>query len=424
MLPLDVEVGERGGAVGAALVLPDGVEGELGGVLVVGDRRAELGEEGLQSGRRAGVHGASTREEEKPVKNTKDTSTRLVDGHDDNTPTLRDAAEHLDHHERAGRVQPRGGLVEEEDDGVMDDIRADRHAPPLPARHPAVALVADDGVGGAGEAELVDERVDARALPVRRQRPGEAELGREQQRLPHRQHRVQQVVLHHVRRDGPQPPPVERLPVQRRAAAAQAVPRDPTRQGVDERGLPGTARAHDREQLTFACFPGDAVEESLGVGGGGGGGRSVQGREAVAGAACREAAQPQPAAALLDAVGEVGEAEHVGHRREHHRLELRRGCRRLGGGWFVVDVDHHGVARGGRHRRQSAVGWVHELGALWWWRVAAETSVGRAGRWLWLGLDWRAWRGVAWAGAFTYSESELGGRLGLVLPGRAAYQSE
>uniref|UniRef100_A0A804QRI3 Uncharacterized protein n=1 Tax=Zea mays TaxID=4577 RepID=A0A804QRI3_MAIZE len=294
VLPLDVEVGERGGAVGAALVLADGVERELGRVLVVRDGRAEVGEEGLEPRGRAGVHGAPPREQEQPVEDGEDARAGLVDGHDDDAAAARDAAEHLHDHEGAGGVEARGGLVEEQQDGVVDDVGADGHAAALAARHPAVGLVADDGVGGAGEAELVDERVDARALAVRGQRAGQAELGGEQQRLAHRQHRVQQVVLHHVRGDGAQPPALQRLPVQRGPAAAEAVPRDAPRQRVQQRRLARPARAHHREQLPLPGLPGDAVQQRLGVPGGAGGGRGrrrrVQGRQAVAGPARRQAA--------------------------------------------------------------------------------------------------------------------------------------
>jgi hypothetical protein len=82
VLPLDV-----GGAVGLALLLANGVEHELVQVLVVRDKCAELSEEGIQSGRSSGVHGASAREED-TVEDAEYASGGLVDGHDDVTTTL------------------------------------------------------------------------------------------------------------------------------------------------------------------------------------------------------------------------------------------------------------------------------------------------------------------------------------------------
>ncbi|PNT71941.1 LOW QUALITY PROTEIN: hypothetical protein BRADI_2g37631v3 [Brachypodium distachyon] len=287
----------------------------------------------------AGLPAPPTGEQHELVQNRQDPRTRLMDRHHDHTPALRDVPQHLDHHERAGGVQPGGRLVEEEEDRVVDDVDPDGHAAALPAGHPAVGLVADDGVRGPRQAQLVDQGVHAGPLLGFGQGAREAELGGELERLPDGEHRVEEVVLHHVGGDGPQAAAVERLAVEG-DGAVEAVTGDAAGERVEQGGFPRAAGPHDREELAADCGAGDAGEEGLRVRG-----RRERGREggvrgggqAVAAAGREEMAGGAPG--LLDAVGEVREGQHVRHRWEGSRR--RRGSR-------VRDVDGD-VAAGGRH---------------------------------------------------------------------------
>ncbi|XP_029130190.1 uncharacterized protein LOC109788442 isoform X2 [Cajanus cajan] len=105
-----------------------------------------------------------------------------MDRHDDDAFALSDSLEDLHHHEGVGGVEPRGRFVQEEDDGVVDDVDADGDAAPFDAGDAAVAFVADDGGGGGAEAELVDEGVDAGFFLGLGEGAGEAELGGETRR--------------------------------------------------------------------------------------------------------------------------------------------------------------------------------------------------------------------------------------------------
>ncbi|BAS83582.1 Os03g0282166, partial [Oryza sativa Japonica Group] len=224
------------------------VERELDRVLAVGDRVAELREEQRQAGRRAVVHRPASGEEHETIDEADDAVARLVDGHDHDAAALRDALQHLHHHERAGGVEPGGGLVEEQDDGVVDDVDADGHPPALAAGHPAAPLVADDGVRRGAQAELVDELLHPGRLLGRGERPREPELGGVHERLGDGEHRVEEVVLHDVRRDDLEHAAAEGLPVER-DGAAEAVPLDPVGERVDQRGLAGAARAEHGHDL-------------------------------------------------------------------------------------------------------------------------------------------------------------------------------
>ena len=362
LLPRAVEVDERLGPRGRRLELADQVERELGAVLVVGHREAELGEVGRERGRRTAEDGPATGEEDEAVEEAEDALARLVDGRDDNAAALRDAAKHLDDHERGGGVEPRRGLVEEQEDRVVDDVGADGHPAALPSGHPAVALVADDGVGRGAEAEMVDERLHARALLGRGQRPREAELGGEGERLGDGEHGEQQVVLHDVRGDGLDDGARERLPVER-DGALERVAGDAVGERVDERGLAGAAGAHDGQDLALPRLPGDAVQQRPGGGGGDAVGAALQ---------LGQAAGPAPALLGADAVGQAAEHQAEvhgppdGHRsrtvdgaschrvtsrrggkrqREHGRgaVVVRGGCRVDGGG--TDEAEHLGEGR-------------------------------------------------------------------------------
>ncbi|CAA7392799.1 unnamed protein product [Spirodela intermedia] len=186
--------------------------------------------------------------------------------HDHDASPLRDALEHLHHHESGGGVEPRGGLIEEEEDGVVNDVDADGDPPSLTAGDAAVALVADDGLGGAAQAQL-------------------PELGGEHERLLHGEHGKEEIVLHDVGGDDLE------------QAALQELAR------IDQRRLAGAAGPEDGEDLPFLGLAGDGVEESLG------GGELVLVPPLQEGQLLGD----------LDAVGELREGEH-----ERWRLFRRR----------------------------------------------------------------------------------------------------
>eukprot|EP00268_Persea_americana_P052393 TRINITY_DN58613_c0_g1_i1.p3 TRINITY_DN58613_c0_g1~~TRINITY_DN58613_c0_g1_i1.p3 ORF type:complete len:123 (+),score=18.26 TRINITY_DN58613_c0_g1_i1:1566-1934(+) len=121
-----------------------------------------------------------------------------MNGHDYNASTLGDPLEDFYDHEGARGVQTRSGLVQEEDNRVVDNVYTNRDPAALSAGNSSVPLVADDRPGGSPEAELVDQGLDPGLLLGLGEGPREAELGREHERLLYREHGVEEVVLHNV----------------------------------------------------------------------------------------------------------------------------------------------------------------------------------------------------------------------------------
>ena len=81
-----------------------------------------------------------------------------------------------------GRVEPRGGLVEEEDGRARDEREPDVHTLLLPARDALDQLAADDGLAALLEPKLADHLLAALELLRARQR-GELQLGRVHEHL-------------------------------------------------------------------------------------------------------------------------------------------------------------------------------------------------------------------------------------------------
>ncbi|KAJ0972459.1 hypothetical protein J5N97_020418 [Dioscorea zingiberensis] len=65
----------------------------------------------------------------------------MDDRHDHDAAGLCDALEDLDNHEGKDGVEPEGGLIKEEDDGVMDDVDADGDAARSPLLTPLLPLL-------------------------------------------------------------------------------------------------------------------------------------------------------------------------------------------------------------------------------------------------------------------------------------------
>lgn len=140
---------------------------------------------------------------------------RLMNGHNHNTPALRNALKHLHHHVSARRVQPGGRLVEKQNNGIMNNIGANRNPSPLAAGNASVALVADDRLRRSPETELIDQRLDSALLLRLGERSREAKFGGEHEGFLDGEHGVEQVVLHHVGGNHLQELRFERLAVER-----------------------------------------------------------------------------------------------------------------------------------------------------------------------------------------------------------------
>lgn len=218
LLPRFVELDHAFGPTGRALELADEIKGKLGPVLPLGNRVPQVGEELRQIGGRPTVDSPPTGKEDHLIQQSKDSVTGLVYRHNYDTATGRNPLQHLHHQVSARGVQPRRRLVEKQQDRVVDYVRPDRHAPPLPAGDAAVALVADDGVGRVPEAQLVDEGLHAEFLFGLGEGPREAELRREREGFLHREHREEEVVLHHVGGDHLHQSRLYRLAVERDGA--------------------------------------------------------------------------------------------------------------------------------------------------------------------------------------------------------------
>jgi len=121
-----------------------------------------------------------------------------VNRHDDDASTLSDSLQHFHHHEGAGGVEARSWFVEEEHDGIVDDVDSDGDPAAFAARHATVALVADDGGGSGAEAELVYQGLDACFLLGFGEGARESELRCEHERLFDGEHGEEEVVLHDI----------------------------------------------------------------------------------------------------------------------------------------------------------------------------------------------------------------------------------
>mmetsp|Transcript_44254 Transcript_44254/g.69255 ORF Transcript_44254/g.69255 Transcript_44254/m.69255 type:complete len:236 (-) Transcript_44254:204-911(-) len=124
----------------------------------------------------------------------------LVDGQHHRAAVLAQAVQRLHDRERRGRVQARGGLVQEDEPGLVDGVHPDGHAALLAPAQPPGQLVAHHRVRHALQLQR-PQRLRHHLGFLRAGLPRDAQLGREHEGLPHSQQRIQGIGLHDVTRN-------------------------------------------------------------------------------------------------------------------------------------------------------------------------------------------------------------------------------
>jgi len=182
---------------------------EVGRVGVGGAGAAEVSKEinGVLGG--AEVGDFTLDEEVELVKEGEDLGRGLVDGADDSVSFTGQLPEGLDQEVGGGGVEARGGLVQEQEPGVGDELVANGRPLPLTTGKPTHQMPSNTGVGTRGHLEFLDDVLDHFAALVGRHIPGQPEAGGEREELPRGQHLEEAVVLHHVRRDLVEVPKVD-----------------------------------------------------------------------------------------------------------------------------------------------------------------------------------------------------------------------
>ena len=148
--------------------------------------------------RLACVHELPLGQQQKVVEHLEGGAARLVDDGDHRGALHRELLEQRDHLLRLEGVQPRGGLVEEEQVGAANELAADGEPLALAARDAAALGVAHDGVGRLDERELLKQAVDHLALLLERHVRRQPQPRCEHERLPDRHLRVEDVLLPNV----------------------------------------------------------------------------------------------------------------------------------------------------------------------------------------------------------------------------------
>ena len=174
----------------------------------------------------------------------------------------------LDHRQRIDARQARRRLVEDEDRRIGQQLHGEVDALPLAATDAPFSLVADAGLLGAVEPELVDHRVDPGLDLGVGGVAGEPEPGRVPQRLPDGEVGMEDVVLWHI-----PDPSAEQIVV-----VVEIEPADDEPAGGgdglavedrEERALPGAAGTHDGHHLAGLNDERDPLEERAARGGDG-----------------------------------------------------------------------------------------------------------------------------------------------------------
>lgn len=158
---------------------------------------------------------------------------------------VRELTQQLDDGERGGRVEAGGGLVEQQQRRLREQLLRQRETALLPSRQALHEDVAHDGVLGGHEAEPLNHRVDLVGGDARESR-------RVEQHLAHREHAHERVLLLHVHGDLAEAARCELLVVQPDLAkhlAASAERVDAPRDQVEERRLSGPRWTHQRDHL-------------------------------------------------------------------------------------------------------------------------------------------------------------------------------
>ena len=218
--------------------------------------------------RRAGVpdvHGAPAREQAHLIQAVIDGRARLVDRREHRASRVGKASKGVHHRLRLEGVEATGRLIHEDDRRVVDQLDPDGHAPALASRQPPHFGRAHQSIRTPHKVELGNRGLHARLPLGGRALIGQAQLGREHERLADRRERKERLVLLDVRRELrhvvlPQVVPVDEKPAEElrvlhlRHAACEH---------VEQRRLTGAARAHDRHHLPRLDAPTDTVQHEL-----------------------------------------------------------------------------------------------------------------------------------------------------------------
>ena len=214
------------------------VQQEVGGVDPGGDGEAQRLEVVHRRLRSAVVNRVALAEQQQLVQLLVQAGRGLVDGGGHRAAAAGQLAQHAQQVHGGGGVQPRGGLVQQQQRGVDQQLVPHGDALALAAGDAAAEEAADDGVAALGEAQRGNGGVHARQLVGAGHGARQAQHGGVVQRLVHRQRLVQQVVLHHVAH-------AALLVLGQRGAVEQHRP-------LNTHGALGAA-ADDGQQGCFAC---------------------------------------------------------------------------------------------------------------------------------------------------------------------------
>ena len=191
-----------------------------------------------------------------------------MDRDEDRFSGVGELPQQLDHRQGVDARQARRRLVEDEDRRIRQQLHGEVDALPLAAADAAFSLVADAGLLGAVEPELVDHRADPGLDLGVGGVAGEPEPGRVPQRLPDGEVGMEDVVLWHI-----PDPSAEQIVV-----VVEIEPADDEPAGGgdglavedrEERALPGAAGPHDGHHLAGLDDERDPFEEPAARGGDG-----------------------------------------------------------------------------------------------------------------------------------------------------------
>ena len=191
-----------------------------------------------------------------------------MDRDEDRFSGVGELPQQLDHRQRIDARQARRRLVKDEDRRIRQQLHGEVDALPLAAADAPFPLVADAGLLGAVEPELVDHRVDSGLDLGVGGVAGEPEPGRVPQRLPDGEVGVEDVVLWHI----PDPSPEQIVVVVEIEPADDEPPGGGDGLAVEdreERALPGAAGPHDGHHLAGLDDERDPLEERAARGGDG-----------------------------------------------------------------------------------------------------------------------------------------------------------
>ena len=200
------------------------------------------------------------------IQQPEDVRSRLVDAHHHGHAHPPERGEDVHHLGGVGAVQAGGGLVQEHDSGVRQELGGDGDAAFLTAAEPAGELIADERVRHLDQPELTHPPrgapVEIRVVRLIRQ----SKHGVEQQMFPHRRRPGEDVVLRDVSADVAHLATIHQSPVDAHATVRHLSLRRATGQVIQQRRLTRAARTENRKQTRSRGFFPDPACASRGRG--------------------------------------------------------------------------------------------------------------------------------------------------------------